>query len=165
MKGADETPMWSVGNPFITSGVFKFTTPSLPNPGTSLPVFASSAMSSPSSVAKKISGPDVLSPGQYSRLRMDPSLPENPLLAVYSQMTAPVSGTSATTRLNGNDKYITPLTTIGIDWLGRNGRPSFCIEKVHAGTSVATLLALICVNGEYRCAPLSLPNPDHPVCE
>src|SRR5258708_7634755 len=55
-----------------------------------------------------------------------------------------------------------PFTTNGIDWLGRNGRPSCFIENVQAGTSFATLPGLILGSGEYRRAPLSRPYPRPP---
>ena len=81
---------------------------------------------------------------------MDPSLPVKPLRAVNSNRTFPVSESIAATRLNGQPRYMMPFTTIGMDWLGRNGNPSRCMENVHAGISFATFCVLIWANGENR---------------
>jgi hypothetical protein len=44
--------------------------------------------------------------------------------------------------------YNTPLTMSGIDWLARNGSPSFFKGKLQARTSFVTLLVFICFSVE-----------------
>src|SRR5579872_33797 len=109
MIGGDDNPNGALGRPFIMSA-FISTTPSFPNPGTSLPVLALTAIKRPSSVPKNSSGGDSLSPAQYSR----PRVANGPPPIVVDQISFPVSGSSATTRLYDVVRYITPFTTNGV---------------------------------------------------
>src|SRR5262249_25730843 len=58
------------------------------------------------------------------------------------QISFPVSGCRATTRLPA-PTYITPFTTIGVDWPPMPW-------NVHAGVNFETFVVSICVNVEYR---------------
>ena len=93
------------GKPFITSWVFRSTKPSLPKRGLGMPVRAFSEISSPSSVPNRICGGVRSSPAQYASPRIEPPVQCNWCSgefqspgAVYSQISSPVSGSSATTR-------------------------------------------------------------------
>ncbi len=57
-----------------------------------------------------------------------------------------------------------PSTMSGVDWLGRDCTPAFVISNRHAGTKLATLSALICVNGEWRWFPPSRPQAGQSFC-
>src|SRR5579863_2389645 len=116
--GGDESPKGAFGNPFMAPA-FMSTSPSLPNPGTGLPVFAFSAINRPSSVPKNSSGGDCLSPAQYSM----PRVAGGPPLISVDQISFPVSGASATTRLKAVCKYITSPITSGVTSHDPNPRP------------------------------------------
>ncbi len=99
--------------------------PPAPNSGTSLPVFASSAMSRESDETT-MRGAVFASPGQYARpRRVVPS-------ASNFQIGVPASGFSAKTPFWA-DTYSTPLTTSGV--LSKNPLLS-PVWNVHARSSV-----------------------------
>ena len=79
---------------------------------------------------------------------MDPSVVRTFVFPVNFHRILPVSGSIAATWLYGHPRYRTPFTISGIDWLSRNGTPSFRIWRLQAGTSLLTLVVLICFRGE-----------------
>src|ERR1700677_1551062 len=89
-------------------GTTMSTWPSLPNPGSILPVLAFSAINLRPEV-NRMRGGFCLSPGQYATPRCDAT----PAANSYLQISEPVTGLSASTRLPAG-RYITPLTTIGV---------------------------------------------------
>src|SRR6185437_10182756 len=56
-NGGDDMPYRPFGSPLITAGIFRFTTPRLPNPATGFPSTARNAQSFPDRVPTKILGP------------------------------------------------------------------------------------------------------------
>ena len=62
-----------------------------------------------------------MSPGQYSTPRVE-GLPAS-RGTWKTHVSLPVVGSSATTRPYGEEMYITPLTTIGVVWLGAKPEP------------------------------------------
>src|SRR5689334_11942579 len=86
------------------------TEPLSPNAETGLPVFAFSATRRPLLVPKNKVAGDWLSPGQYSRPRVEALVP--PRSAI--QTCLPVSGSNATIFPFGVGKYIIPPATIGV---------------------------------------------------
>src|SRR5258706_546467 len=54
IAGGEETPRRALGILSLTTPIFKFTIPSLPKPGTSLPVLAFREMSHPSEVPARL---------------------------------------------------------------------------------------------------------------
>src|SRR5579883_2211430 len=138
MTGGEERPKAAFGNPFIISA-FISTAPSFPNPGTSLPVFALTAIKRPSSVPKKSSGGESLSPAQYS----SPRVAGGPPLIVVDQISLPVSGSSATTRLYAVTRYITPSTTSGVTSHDRPAPPRPRPRPRPAGACVSASAGLM----------------------
>ena len=117
-------------------------------------------------------------PGQYAMPRVDGVCPTS-----LTQISFPVSASSATTRLYMVAMYMTPSITSGVDadcrGVGRPGavaapragsglrgaprrepakaaRPPAC-RSVHASRGSTRCVVLICLSGEYRCAPASWP--------
>ena len=156
-------------------------------PGLNSPVFAFSEISSddPSPVPNTSCGGMPLVPGQYAMPRVDGVCPMS-----LTQISFPVSASSATTRLYIVAMYMTPSTTSGVDadcrgaglagaagdspragcgagaaallvrWRRRRegaGGTAAGVSYVHASWRFETLAVLICLSGEYRCAPASWP--------
>src|SRR5215471_8044861 len=84
------------------------TSPSLPNPGSSLPVFAFKAMSLRPAV-KRMRGGLLVLPGQYATPRREGAPP----VTGYAQISLPDSGCRATTRFAAGT-YRISFTTIGV---------------------------------------------------
>src|SRR3984957_20169083 len=103
--------------------------PSLPKPGSTLPVFAFSAISLRPTV-NRMRGGLLLSPGQYATPRRDGAPPATG----YSQMVLPLSGSRATTRSTAG-RYMTPFTTIGV--ASELGPPGRLPGPVGAGADVS----------------------------
>src|SRR5579862_6850708 len=118
-------------------GITVSTSPSLPKPGSILPVRALSAIMRRSAVKTMRAGL-VLSPGQYVTARREGF----PLGNWYRQISLPVSGSSAKTLLPAG-RYVTPFTTMGVASEAR----AFSLND-HAWVSLATVLVLIWVSGE-----------------
>src|SRR5579863_3678239 len=142
------------------------TKPPLPNAASGLPVFGSSENRRPSNVPRKIR--DDLSSGHQAtpRLTNNGTVTSVSIFGSNAQICLPVSGSSAMTRENGVERYITPLTTSGVVsnelWAG-NCVPSLTSQvwNSHATFRSFTFETLICFNGEYLVPPASPPYAVH----